>query len=150
MKSYKIGFSVWGALLFLIIMVPTWIWFAFPAPNDILRAESQTELTDTIASVCQILFIAALCLIVKQNCGPLKPTPLITGVMGCIVLYYAGWFLYYGGLTDPFVILLLTAPPCGAFLLFALDQGNKVALVSIVIFSVCHLFYGIVNFMVFE
>ena len=40
---YCKSFEIWGLLLFLIVMIPNFIWFAIPAPNDILRAESVTE-----------------------------------------------------------------------------------------------------------
>ena len=39
LKNYKLSFEIWGLLLFLIVMIPNFIWFAIPAPNDILRAE---------------------------------------------------------------------------------------------------------------
>lgn len=149
MRQYKIGFSIWGFLLFLIVMAPILIWLAVPAPNDILRAESQTELADTIASVCQVLSVAALCLVVNPDSGPLRPTPLLAGVVICIVLYGSGWLLYYAGMTAPGVILLLTIPPCGAFLLFALDRKNIPALIPAGIFSLCHLYYGIVNYILY-
>ena len=58
-KKYKIGFEFWGVLLFLIIMIPNFIWFAVPAPNDILRADSITKAVDTVGSVCQVLMITA-------------------------------------------------------------------------------------------
>lgn len=148
MKNYKIGFGVWGVLLFLVIMLPNLVWFAVPAPHDILRAGSQTELIDTIALVCQILFVAALCVVVNQSVGPLRVTSFLVGVIGCIAFYYLGWMLYYFGITNPFVILLLTVPPCGAFLLFALDRKNYIALIPAAIFSVCHLFYGVINYIV--
>ena len=50
-KKYRLGFDIWGALLFLIIMVPNFIWFVVPAPNDILRVDSITKTLDTVASV---------------------------------------------------------------------------------------------------
>ena len=56
-KNYKLGFNIWGLLLFLIIMLPNFIWFAIPAPNDILRADSVTPTVDAIGSFCQIFFI---------------------------------------------------------------------------------------------
>ena len=87
MRQYKIGFSIWGFLLFLIVMAPTLIWLAVPAPNDILRAESQTELADTIASVCQVLSVVALCLVVTPDSGPPRPTPRLAGVVSWSVLY---------------------------------------------------------------
>ena len=56
-KKYKIGFDIWGLIIFIIIMIPNFIWFAVPAPNDILRGESITETVDVIASICQVLMV---------------------------------------------------------------------------------------------
>lgn len=42
-KKYRIGFDIWGLIIFIIIMVPNFIWFVVPAPNDIFRGESITE-----------------------------------------------------------------------------------------------------------
>lgn len=39
LKKYEFGFDVGCLLLFLIIMIPNFIWFAAPAPNDVLRME---------------------------------------------------------------------------------------------------------------
>ena len=67
MKNYKLSFDIWGLLLFLIIMIPNFIWFSIPAPNDVLRADSITEVVDTIASICQVLMIIALCIFVNKR-----------------------------------------------------------------------------------
>lgn len=106
LKEYKFGFNIYGLLLFLIIMILNFIWFAIPAPNDVLRAESVTEVIDIIASVCQVLML---------NTG---------------------------------IILGLTISPCMAFLFFAIDRKNMIAVVPISIFLICHLIYGIANFVV--
>ena len=53
-ENYKFGFDSWGLILFLVIMIPNFIWFAVPAPNDILRAESVTKVVDANGSVCQV------------------------------------------------------------------------------------------------
>ena len=148
MGRYKIAFEKWGFLLFLLVMAPNFIWFSVPAPDDMLRRESAMEVLDGIASVCQVLFVAALCLIVNAERESLRLTPLICGCAGCVALYYAGWGLYYRGLTSPAVILLLTVPPCLAFLLFALDRKNYIAVVPAVIFTICHSIYGSVNFII--
>ena len=42
LKNYRIGFDWIGLILFLIIMIPNFIWFVVPAPNDVLRTESVT------------------------------------------------------------------------------------------------------------
>ena len=66
-KKYKVGFDIWGLLLFLIIMIPNFIWFAVPAPNDILRTDSITQILDTVASVCQVLMIVLLCILKNKD-----------------------------------------------------------------------------------
>lgn len=146
MKNYKFTFNIWGLAIFLIIMIPNFIWFAVPAPNDILRVESKTAVIDTIGSVCQALFAAALCLIVNKNCNKLRITPKIIAAVFCVLIYFAGWGLYYAGITAPLIIICLTLPPCLAFLLFALDRKNYIAVIFIAAFTVCHFIYGMVNF----
>jgi len=46
LNKYKISFDIWALLLFLIIMIPNFIWLAIPAPNDILRTDSITKTID--------------------------------------------------------------------------------------------------------
>ena len=148
MRKYKICFDIWGLLLFLLIMIPDFIWFAVPAPQDVLRNESVTEQIDAAASVCQVLFAAALCAVVNKEREALRLTPLMRGCIGCGALYYAGWALYYLGHTGPVVILLLTVPPCLAFLFFAVDRKNFIAVIPVVAFTFCHSIYGVVNFII--
>ena len=62
-KEYRFGFQVWGLVLFIGIMLPNFVWFAVPAPNDILRGESVTEIADIISSVFQAEMISAICMI---------------------------------------------------------------------------------------
>lgn len=62
LKQYRFGFDPWGLLLFLLVMLPNFIWFAVPAPDDILRADSVTPVVEAIGSVFQVLTVACLCL----------------------------------------------------------------------------------------
>lgn len=147
-KKYKIGIDIGGMILFLVIMIPTFIWSAIPAPNDILRAESSTGTIDTIASVCQVLMVATLCVFINKERKKIGITPMIIAMIICCILYFAGWMFYYNGTTNVIIILLLTVPPCLAFLFFAIDRKNKIVIVPILIFTICHLIYGIVNFII--
>ncbi len=148
LKNYKLSFEIWGLLLFLIVMIPNFIWFAIPAPNDILRAKSITEMVDTVASVCQILMIVAICIIRNRESKKLCISPFIIMAAACYLLYVASWIAYYSGMTNVVVILGLTIPPCLAFLFFAIDRKNGIALIPISIFTICHLVYGAVNFII--
>lgn len=153
MEKYKLRFEPWSLLLFLAIMVPNSIWFVVPAPNDILRAESVTAAIDTLASVCQVLLIAALCFFgnkeYKRRKGyKISITPWIAAVFVCCFLYFASWAVYYLGIVNVPVIFGLTIPPCLAFLFFAIDRKNMIAMIPISIFTICHLIYALFNYIV--
>ena len=148
LRKYRLGFDIWGLLLFLLVMIPNCIWFAVPAPNDVLRTESATPVVDIVASVCQVLLVACLCFLLHKEQGRLRFSPLVVAAIACVVAYYLGWIAYYSGITRAWVILLMTIPPCAAFLLFAVDRKNLPAALFASVFAVCHLIYGIVNFII--
>lgn len=145
-KSYRLGFDIWGLILFLLIMIPNFIWFAIPAPSDILREESDTPFIDSIASFFQVLMIIALCLVINSTCK--KPMKIAMKKSVCVMLliYYIGWVLYYSGITDAVVIMILCIAPCIAFIIFSFARKNIFAVCSAFVFSICHLIYGFVNF----
>ena len=146
MKKYRIGFDVWGLVLFLLIMLPNFVWFAYPAPNDILRAESATEIFDIIASICQVSIVVCLCFFINQDSEKLHTSPLIVATVLFCLLYFVSWVVYYVGQVGALVVLGLTLFPCFAFFTFALDRKNMLAVIPISIFTLCHLEYGVVNF----
>ena len=148
LNKYRFGFDVWGLILFLLVMAPNFIWFAVPAPNDVLRTESITPLVDMIASVCQILTVAWLCFVINQERSKLRFSPLVIAAAVCIMIYYIGWALYYSRTVSVLIILMLTIPPCLAFILFAIDRKNLPAVLFATGFAVCHLIFAIVNFIV--
>lgn len=144
--KYKFGFDVSGLILFLLVMLPNFIWFAVPAPNDVLRSESATPIIDIIASVCQVLTVACLCFVINKERSKLRFSLLVIAAVICIVAYYIGWGLYYSGIASDGVILMLTIPPCLAFILFAADRKNLPAVLFATGFAVCHLIFAIMNF----
>ena len=146
LSKYRFGFDVWGLILFLLVMLPSFIWFVVPAPNDVLRAESATPVVDMIASICQVLTVACLCFVINQERSKLRFSPLVIAAVICVVIYYIGWALYYSGIVNAWVFLLMTIPPCLAFILFAIDRKNLPAVLFAVGFAVCHLIFAIVNY----
>ena len=145
-KNYRFGFDWAGLALFLAIMIPNFIWFAVPAPEDVLRSESVTGTVDRIGSVCQVLMVAGLCFITNRNDPGLKASGRTAGTAACILLYGICWLLYYLGKTGKAVLLGLAVFPCAAFLLYSWERKNYIAAVFAGAFSVCHLIYAFVNF----
>jgi len=146
LKQYKFGFDLLGVVIFLLVMLPTFIWLAFPAPNDVLRTESVTPVVDTVATICQALFVACMCLLVNKERSQRRFSPLIIVSVVCVAVYYIGWVLYYCGNAASWVILMLTLPPCAVFILFTLERKNLPATLFAVVFAVCHTVFAIMNF----
>ena len=148
LQNYRFGFDFWGLLLFLLVMLPNFIWFAVPAPNDVLRTDSITPIVDVIASICQVLTVACLCFLINEERGKLRFSPLVIAAAVCVAVYNLGWALYYSGIANSWIILLMTLPPCLAFILFAIDRKNLPAVLFASVFAVGHLIFGVVNFMI--
>lgn len=144
----QFGFDGWGLALFLLVMIPNFIWFAISAPDDPLRAASITPTVDAVGSVFQVGMVAALSCLVNRDSAKLRLTPWIVAAAGCCLLYFLCWAIYYGGITHGNVLLGLTVFPCLAFLLFAADRKNSVALLLGTGFTVCHVIHGVVNFII--
>lgn len=144
-KKYRFGFDVGAAVLFAAVMLPNIYWFAVPAPNDILCGASVTPAIDTIGSVFQILTIGLLCILKNTTAG--KRTKYLWCVAVCYGIYCAAWIAYYRRIVTPAVILALCLAPCLAFGFYAADRKNYPAQISLAGFTICHLIYGIVNFL---
>lgn len=71
-QQSRFGFDAWGLLLFLIVMVPNFLWFAVSSPNDVLRTESVTPIIDTVGIVFQVLMVFTLCCVVRKDVQPLR------------------------------------------------------------------------------
>ena len=144
-KNYRLGFDLGAAVLFAAVMLPNIYWFAVPAPNDILRGASVTPNIDTSGSVFQVLMIGLLCILKNTTAGNRTKYPW--GVAACYGIYCAAWSAYHHGIIAPVVILALCLAPCLAFGFYAADRKNYPAQISLAGFTICHLVYGIVNFL---
>lgn len=146
LKKYKFEFDIWGFVLFLVIMIPNFIWFKIPTSNDILRTESATPLTDTIASIFQVIMVITLCILRNSGYEKTIPRSYRISIIICVLLYFAGWAVYYLGFANSVVIFDLTITPCVVFILFSLARKNLIAEVSAIAFFICHLIFSVVNF----
>lgn len=146
LKKYRLGFDPWGLALFLVTMIPTFVWTAVPAPYDVLRTESDTPIADAVGFVLQVLFVATICFVVRKEA--IRKTAFMVATIVCVALYFAGWVFYYLGITTPAIILLLSLPPCLAFICYAIGRGNLPALAFAAGFTVCHLIFATINFII--
>lgn len=146
LNSYKFNIDFWSIGLFLLMMLPNFLWFVFPAPNDVLRITSVTPITDAIGSFLQISLIASLSCLARKDSKPLSFSAGIIATLICVITYFVGWVLYYNAIAYAWVILMLTLPPCLAFLFYAIDRKNWIATTFGIGFTVCHLIFALLNF----
>lgn len=146
LKNHRMGFDPWGLGLFLLIMIPNFVWFAFPAPNDVLRGESVVPVLDAVGQIFQIGIVAALCGVANSAGGRPMKRGFRVGAAVCVILYFVGWAAYYAGIAGAAVVFDLCVATCGAFALFALGRKNAPALLATAGFTVCHLISTFVNF----
>lgn len=136
---FRFCFSWHGLALFFLVMLPNFFWFAVPAANDVMRAESGTPELDAAASIFQVLLVAALVFLAYDGAGPFpRKKALLWSTGAALAGYYAAWGCYYLGFAGLPVILALAFLPCLAFGLFAFDRKNWVALAAAVVFALCH------------
>lgn len=138
MKNIK--FNIYGVLLFILTMIPNFIWFMIKAPNDILRIESITPTIDLIASVFQVIMVICLCFSKDKN-NKIGISSFIN-----LILYFVCWILYYLGIVNSIVIIGLCLLPCLSLLIYEIKIKNWVAIIPTVVFTILHLLYGIINF----
>lgn len=144
--NYRIKFELLALILFALIMLPNIIWACIKTDNDILRQISVTPVIDMIGSVCQVVFVALLCLVSRTDRAKIRVNTYI--ILTCLftLLYYLSWVFYLCGSRSKIILLSLTLFPWLAFILYALDRKNYIALVPLSVFSVCHIIYCLYNF----
>ena len=147
LKDYKFGFDIAAAVLFLIIMLPNIIWFFVPAPHDILRNASPTEILDIFATIFQVFTLATLCAIKNTTAKKLRLSPFVIIAAASCLAYYVAWIMYYCGIANGGVFVCLCIFPCCAFLLYAIDRKNFTAIIPITVFTVLHFTSTAINFL---
>lgn len=147
MKNYTFKFDIWALSLFVAVMLPNIIWFAVPAKNEVLRVESVTPVIDVLASIFQVLMIAALVLLGRKEMSKVRwrdSWSIVTITM--VALYYSFWGLYYSGCVPKAVILSICIIPCLAFISYSINRKNIPALVFGIIFMVLHFVFAVMNY----
>ena len=143
--NYRIGIEWWGLILFLVVMIPNIIWFKVPAPNDIMRQESRTPRVDKFMTVFQAMLIITLILLKNVKAVSVHPAYIVLIGLS-LISYYTGWIIYYRGISNAFIHIVLADAPCLAFILFAVLKKNLPALTSGVLFTATHTYFAVVNF----
>lgn len=147
MRGYRISPSWPGIGLFVLVMAPNALWAVFLS-GDILHQPSATPGLNAAMTVCQWLFVAALCLLESDKALPFTLRDRWTAAAGVLLgLYWGCWLAYFCGWEHIPLLLGLTVLPCAAFLLFAAGRRNWWAVFTGIWFSLLHLCHFWGNYM---
>lgn len=141
------GFDLWGLLLFAAIMIPNFIWFLVPAPNDILREDSLTPALDIAATVFQVISVCVLVLFVQKGRKIKWDSPFTVTAGLFLLCYIIAWVFYYLSFVNIAVILSLALLPCMSLLAYEAERRNYFAILPTFLFAVLHLTSACINFL---
>ena len=146
LKNYRFGVDLWGLALFVLIMLPNFVWLILPTPKDILRQGTLTPGLDQVMNITQYLMIGALCFLINRSFHPPVEQSSLIGICFLVFLYLFGWIFYYVGFTAWPVIGILSIAPSLAFVLFARSRKNGPGLLLSLLFLFLHTLRSFLNY----
>lgn len=138
-KNYRLGFEFCGFILSLAILLPSVIWYFVPAPNDILRSADAIFSLGMVAAVLRGLTMLTSSFLVNLDSRELRFNPAAFLIFAFGAIYYIGWFFYYAGFANAFVLTLLAVSPVVMLASLAVDRKNVFALVLSASFAAVHI-----------
>lgn len=150
-KQYKINFSFYGFVAFVLQELPYLPWLLWPPKNNPLANNiAATPLLGILEQVGGVLTIAMLILIVrKDNIRPNFKKGYFRLALICLIIYYGCWICYFAGITNGWIIVLgLSAPVPLYYLFIALGLKNPFAIIPSVVFLLGHTVSNAMNFII--
>lgn len=145
-SNYKLGFDKSGFILFLVILIPNFLWLIFPIPNDVLREETVTIQLDVVATIVQVFLIGSLCFLIPVDRTTQMNKSINTSIVVLLVFYYLSWIAYFSGFQNLIIIIYLALVPSIALLAFAIARMNFPAIIFASIFLITHTTSSIINY----
>lgn len=144
----QIRFSLFGASIAVLQLLPNIIWALFPPALNRLQGNSSSLLFIEYGEHCLGVAIVIMLFFLANKNEPKAVHRTVPGIASALFigLYWLCWVLYYCGLQPNFVIYAMVVLPPAAF--FAAGLAEKVYIISLAssIFVVFHLLVALENF----
>lgn len=146
-KKYRMGWDYFAILLFLCLLVPTFIWLGVRKAGDVLSAASLCPEVDIAGYVFLgvTAFVAAFVVRKDREKINFYSFPFLFFALS-LALYFAAWIFYFCGYENWAVFLFLALFPCTAIASYAVLRKNWFALVPLAVFFSLHLSSAFINF----
>lgn len=149
MKNYRIGFSIKGLLIMMLVMIPNIIWVFVPPANNPLAYNSTTyPIFDIIENGSQIVMFIVLILLVRKDKNGDGNAKIYLGLASLfLACYYVLWVMYFAGRIYPLALVGMALFPPLYYFFVALWIRNRIALIPCVIFGLTHIVITCSNYL---
>ena len=148
-KKYKISFSLFGLLAFLLQELPYLPLLMCPPKNNPLENNiPQNVFFGTIEKNGGVLTVALLMLVIHKfnTQKDFKNKYFLIAVL-CLIIYYVCWILYFNGITNVWLIIIgLTAIVPMYYFFVAMWLKNYIAVIVSILFFIGHTISNIINY----
>jgi len=150
LEQFKIGFSIFGFLAFVLQELPYIPWLLWPPLDNPLQNNNPANIIlGILEQAGGILTVALLILIVRKTKGKVNFINIyIQLAVFCLLLYYASWVLYFLGFTNVWLIVIgLSAAVPLYYLFISLWLKNDFAIITSILFFIGHTGSNFLNYM---
>ena len=141
----NMGFSWKGFLVFLLPMLPNFLFFILPALSGAKAAAKSPFILDIIEHGSQAIFFMLLIFWLSKKASPMLS--LYTILMAVFLLFYFGCWADYFTVGANFTMLMLMAiVPVIYFLLSSIWLHNTIAIIPLAIFGITHIIITYINY----
>ena len=112
-KTYAIGISLTGLLLYILQLLPNILWkFAPPANNVLAQNASASQVLNFIEGFLGMMTVVLLVFLVRKGVERNSNVYVVLAIL-FLAGYYISWILYYNGVVDPWLLIagLAAMPP---------------------------------------
>jgi len=150
-RQYKVGFSLYGLIAFILQELPYLPWFLWtPVNNPLANNIPKNVFFGILEKFGGILTVSLLILIINKSViRPILNSKLFFVSGFCLIVYYVCWIFYFLGFTNAWLIVIgLSAIVPIYYFFIALYLKNYFALLASIIFFIGHTGSNIINFLV--
>lgn len=144
-NSLYCSFSLRGLIIFLLVLLPNVIFFAFPNSTSQNTVTDQNAVISLLQNLFQIVLIFMLVIVKSTKKNSICDTRLIIAMV-FLILYYILWLRYFTGGMDYSIIsssipvsIAMAAFPAIYFILTELWLENKIGAVVALCFGIAHI-----------
>ena len=147
-NNYEMGFSIYGIIIYLLLMLPNIVWQIFPPINNLLLIDTVSyPILDIFEWIFRILIILFLIFLINKDKTKNK-TSYIGVAIAFLAIYYITWLLYYFGIVNPWIIILgMGITPVFYFSFAGLWLRNYLLLIPSLIFGIVHMIISILSYL---